>query len=113
MALVWWEAYLDSITSFNEQLVIRWSSFKELLGDRFYPLGHHQKNTIEWFDFKKTKGKCVQEYTTKFKKRAILLGVTLKTNESLLKYIRGLHSYLHHTILLLKPMDLDENYVQE
>jgi len=30
-ALVWWEAYLDSITSFNEMPMTRWSAFKELL----------------------------------------------------------------------------------
>jgi len=55
-ALVWWEAYLDSNTSFEEVPMIRWSAFKELLRDQFYPLGHHQKQTMEWFDFKQAKG---------------------------------------------------------
>lgn len=111
-ALIWQEAYLDSITSFDEPLVIRWGTFKELLQDQFYPLGHHQKQTMEWFDFKQSRGQSVQEYTIKFKKRATLSGVSLKIDEILLKYIRGFHSYLHHTILLFKPMNLDEVCVQ-
>jgi len=54
--LVWWEAYLDSITSFVEALVKRWRAFKELLQDQFYPLSHHQNQTMEWYSFRKAKG---------------------------------------------------------
>lgn len=67
---------------------------------------------MEWYNFRKVKGKSVQGYTIKSKKRATLLGVSLKIDEILLKYMGGLHSYLFHTILLFKPTDLDEVCVQ-
>lgn len=67
---------------------------------------------MEWFDVKQVKGQSVQDYTTKLKKRATLLGVSLNIDESLLTYIGGLHSYLHHTILLFKLTNLDEVCIQ-
>jgi len=67
---------------------------------------------MEWYHFKNSRGQSVQEYTTKFKKRATLLSDSLKSNACLLKYIGGLHSYLCHTILLFKPMNLDEVCVE-
>lgn len=41
-----------------------------------------------------------------------MLGVDLQTQETLLKYIGGLHSYLRHTILMFNPTSLDEVCVQ-
>ena len=41
------------------------------------------------------------------------MGIPLYTQETLLKSIQGLHSYLHHTILLLNHTNLDEVCVQE
>lgn len=38
--------------------------------------------------------------------------VPLKSQETLLKYVGGLHSYLHHTILLFNPSNLDQVCVQ-
>jgi len=67
---------------------------------------------MEWFDFKQEKGQIIQVCITKFKERATLLGVSLNIDEILLKYIGGLHSYLYHTILLFKPTNLDDVYVQ-
>jgi hypothetical protein len=40
------------------------------------------------------------------------LGIPLDTQETLLKYIGGLHSYLRHTILMFNPASLDEVCVQ-
>jgi hypothetical protein len=40
------------------------------------------------------------------------LGIPLYTQETLLKYIGGLHSYLKHTILMLNPSNFDEVCVQ-
>ena len=45
-------------------------------------------------------------------KRALLLGVNLNSQDTLLKYIGGLHSYLKHTILMFNPNNLDEVCVQ-
>jgi hypothetical protein len=41
------------------------------------------------------------------------LGIHLYTQETLLKYIGGLHSYLKHTILMLNTSNFDEVCVQD
>ena len=45
-------------------------------------------------------------------KRALTLGISLDSPETLLKYIGGLHSYLKHTILMFNPTSLDDVSVQ-
>jgi hypothetical protein len=40
------------------------------------------------------------------------LGIDLSSQETLLKYIGGFHSYLRHTILMFNPTNLDEVCVQ-
>ena len=41
-----------------------------------------------------------------------MLGVYFQSQDTLLKYIEGLHSYLRHTILMFNPNNLDEVCVQ-
>ena len=41
------------------------------------------------------------------------MGVDLSSQDTLLKYIGGLHSYLRHTIIMFNPTNLDEVCVQE
>jgi hypothetical protein len=65
---------------------------------------------MDWQTLKQDKVKNVQEYTQEFRKRA--LAFHLYTQETLLKYIGGLHDYLKHTILMLNPTNLDEVSVQ-
>ena len=40
------------------------------------------------------------------------MGVNLNSQDTLLKYIGRLHSYLKHTILMFNPSNLDEVCVQ-
>ena len=61
---------------------------------------------------RKVKNQSVQEYTQIFRKKALNLGIPLYTQETLLKYIGGLHSYLKNTILMLNPSNFDEVCVQ-
>ena len=65
-----------------------------------------------WQKLRQGKGQNVQEYTYKFKKRALISGIPLYTQETLLNFIGGLHSYLHNTILMFNPTNLDEVCVQ-
>ena len=58
------------------------------------------------------KGQSVQSYTQEFRKRALTLGISLDSPETLLKYIGGLHGYLKHTILMFNPTSLDDVSVQ-
>jgi len=44
--------------------------------------------------------------------KALELGISLDTCETLLKYINNLHSYLQHTLLMFNPNDFDEVRVQ-
>ena len=71
-----------------------------------------QKSIMSWQKFRQLKGQIVQDYTQEFRKRALLLGVNLNPQDTLLKCIGGLHSYLKHTILMLNPSNLDEVCVQ-
>ena len=57
-----------------------------------------------WQMFRQDKGHRIQDYTHEFKKRAIALNVSLHTQETLLKYIGGMHSYLKHTLLMFNPV---------
>lgn len=67
---------------------------------------------MSWKNCIQLKGQIVQDYTQEFRKRALLLGVNLNSQDTLLKYIGGLHSYLKHAILMFNPNNLDEVCVQ-
>jgi hypothetical protein len=54
----------------------------------------------------------VQRFTQEFRSRSLVLGVDLSSQETLLKYIGALHSYLRHTILMFNPSNLEEVCVQ-
>ena len=55
----------------------------------------------------------MQKYTQVFRKKALTLGIPLYMQETLLKYIGGMHFYLKHTILMFSPSKFDEVFVQE
>eukprot|EP00253_Pinus_taeda_P034246 PITA_34246 len=67
---------------------------------------------MSWKTLRQLKGQSVQGYTQEFRKRALMLGISLDSPETLLKYISGLHSYMRHTILMFNPTSIDEVYVQ-
>ena len=71
-----------------------------------------QEEVMDWQSFKQGKGQSVQEYTQEFRKRAMILGVSLYTQDTLLKYIGGLQEYLKYTILIFNPTNIDEVSVQ-
>jgi hypothetical protein len=66
------------------------------------------KAIMDWKIFRQAKGKSVQSYTQEFRRRALILGIDLSSQEILLKYIGGLHNYLRHTIFMFNPTNLDE-----
>ena len=67
-----------------------------------------QQAMMDWQNLRKGKGQNVQEYTQEFRKRDLILGIPLYTQETLLKFIGGLHSYMCHTVLMFNPTNLDE-----
>ena len=71
-----------------------------------------QQAMMSWQTLHQLKGQSVQIYTQEFRKIALILGISLDSPETLLKYIGGLHSYLRHTILMFNPTSIDEVSVQ-
>eukprot|EP00253_Pinus_taeda_P020842 PITA_20842 len=67
---------------------------------------------MSWKTLLQLKGQSVQGYTEEFRKRALMLGISLESPETLLKYIGGLHSYMRHTILMFNPTSIDEVSIQ-
>ena len=67
---------------------------------------------MDWKNFRQLNGKSVRDYTHKFRRRALILGLNLYSQETLLNYIGGLHNYLRHTILKFNPTNIDEVFVQ-
>ena len=53
---------------------------------------------MNWQSFRQLKGQSVQDYTQEFRRRALLLGIDLHSQDTFLKYIGGLHNYLNITV---------------
>eukprot|EP00253_Pinus_taeda_P034565 PITA_34565 len=53
-----------------------------------------------------------KEYTTKFRKMAIILGISPKNPDVLLKYLGDLHRHLCDQVILFKPKTMGKAYVQ-
>jgi hypothetical protein len=111
-ALIWWESKTQEEIKKNGKILLSWNDFIIAIKKQFYPLAYKQKATMEWQNFKQAKGQNVQSFTQEFRRRALVLGVDLSSQETLLKYIGALHSYLRHTILMFNPTNLDEVCVQ-
>ena len=65
-----------------------------------------QQALMDWKNLRQAKCQNLQEYTQEFRKRALILGIPIDTQENLLKFIGGLHSYLCHTIIVFNPLDV-------
>ena len=111
-ALIWWESKTQEEIKKNGKILLSWNDFIIAIKKQFYPLAYKQKATMEWQNFKQAKGQNVQSFTQEFRRRALVLGVDLSSQETLLKYVGALHSYLRHTILMFNPTNLDEVCVQ-
>jgi hypothetical protein len=110
--LIWWEAKTQEDMKKHGKILTSWNDFIVAIKRQFYPLAYMQKATMDWQNFRQAKGKNVQRFTQEFRRRALVLGVDLSSQETLLKYIGALHSYLRHTILMFNPSNLDKVCVQ-
>jgi hypothetical protein len=110
--LIWWESKTQEDMKKHGKILISWNDFIVAIKKQFYPLAYKQKAIMEWQNFRQAKGQSVQSFTQEFRRRALVLGVDLSSQETLLKYIGALHSYLRHTILMFNPSNLDEVCVQ-
>ena len=101
--LIWWESRTRDDLKKSGKTISSWNDFVIALKQQFYPLAYMQQEMMNWQCLRQSKGQSVQEYTQIFRKKDLNLGIPLYTQETLLKYISGLHSYLKHTILMLNP----------
>jgi hypothetical protein len=106
--LIWWEAKTQEDMKKHGKVLSSWNDFIVALKRQFYPLAYMQKAIMDWKNFRQAKEQSVQSYTQEFRRRALILGIDLSSQETLLKYIGGLHSYLKHTILMFNPTSLYE-----
>jgi hypothetical protein len=110
--LIWWESKTQEDMKKHGKILTSWNDFIVAIKRQFYPLAYMQKATMDWKIFRQAKGQNVQSFTQEFRRRALVLGIDLSSQETLLKYIGALHSYLRHTILMFNPSNLDEVCVQ-
>ena len=106
--MVWWEGRTQADMKKHSKILFFWSEFVSAIKKQFYPLAYMQQAMMSWKTLRQLKGQSVQGYTQEFMKRALILGISLDSPETLLKYIGGLHSYLKHTILMFNPTSIDE-----
>jgi hypothetical protein len=111
-ALIWWESTTEEDMKKHGRFLSSWNDFIVAIKSQFYPLAYMHKAIMNWKNFRQAKGKSVQSYTQEFRRRDLILGIYLSSQETLLKYIGGLHSYLRHTILMYNPTNIDEVCVQ-
>jgi hypothetical protein len=111
--IIWWERKTKYDLNKNGKTISSSNDFMTYLQKQLYPLAYMQQEMMNWQSLRKNKGQSVQEYTQIFHKKELNLGIPLYIQETLLKYIGGLHSYLKHTILLVNPYNFDEVYVQD
>jgi hypothetical protein len=110
--LIWWESKTQEDMKKHGKILTSWNDFIVAIKRQFYPLAYMQKSTMDWQNFRQAKGQNVQSFTQEFRTRALVLGVDFSSQETLLKYIGALHSYLRHNILMFNPSNLDEVCVQ-
>jgi hypothetical protein len=106
--LIWWEAKTQEDMKKHCKVLSSWNDFIVAIKRKFYPLAYMHKAIMDWKKFRQAKGKNVQRYTQEFRKRSLILGIVLSSQENLLKYNGGLHSYLRHTIIMFNPTNIDE-----
>jgi hypothetical protein len=106
--LIWWESETQEDMKKHGKILTSWNDFIVAIKRQFYPLAYMKNATMDWKKFRQAKGKNVQIFTQEFRRRDLVLGVDLSSQETLLKYIRALHSYLRHTILMFNLSNLDE-----
>jgi hypothetical protein len=63
---------------------------------------------MEWKTLRQSKGQTVQSFTKEFRKKSLALNNPLDSYETLMKYIGALHTYIHHTLLLFNPTNIDK-----
>jgi hypothetical protein len=82
--------------------------FKTLIKSQLYLIEYVKDQWIQWKYFMRRQGQSKQEYTTEFTNMAIMMGISPKNPDVLLKYLGGLQSHLRKKVMLFNPRKMDE-----
>ena len=66
----------------NGKVLSSWNGFVAALRRKLYSLAYMQKYIMDWQNFRKLKGQSVQSYTQEFRRRALILGVDLSSQDT-------------------------------
>ena len=86
--------------------------FQTIINSQFYPIRYVDDQWIWWHYFRQKASQSVQEYTIEFRKMAIMLHISPKNPNVLLKYLGGLQRHLREQVMFFKPKSVDEACVQ-
>lgn len=103
---------METLRLEGEPSVTKWEDLKTLIKSQFYHIGDVEEKWIQWNYFKKKPGQSVQEYTTKFRKMAIILGIPPKNVDVLIKYFGDLHRHLREKVMFFMPKSVDKAFIQ-
>jgi hypothetical protein len=103
-ALIWWNAYVQSRGFQN----LAWDGFKTLVRKQFYPVGYREARWRKWLFLKQYSEHTVQEYTTEFKRCALLLGVPMEDPDVFTKYMAGLNDQVRGYLKMYPILDIDD-----
>ena len=81
--LILWESKTRLDVKRKGKVISSWSKFLKALRKQFYPLGYMQQAVIDWQHLRQGKGQSIQEFTQEFRKKALALGISLDTRETL------------------------------
>jgi len=83
--LILWEGRTQADMRKHGKTISVWSEFVTAIKKQFYPLAYMQKSMMSCQTLRQLKGKSVQGYTQEFRKRALMLGISLDSPKTLLK----------------------------
>ncbi|GJT11122.1 hypothetical protein Tco_0858164 [Tanacetum coccineum] len=101
-ALAWWNAQLK-MTRDEE---ITWNEFKRLLRQEYYPMGYSQDRWSRWHNLRQQRGQSVQEYTTEFRRLAVMLGISTAYENVFTKYVAGLQRQIQNELRMYSLEDI-------
>jgi hypothetical protein len=78
----------------------------------FYLTGYEEHQQIVWHYFMMRQGQSIHEFMTKFRKRAIQMGVSLKSSDMLVNYFGSLLPHIHRQLMVFRLKTINEASIQ-
>ncbi|GJU61477.1 putative reverse transcriptase domain-containing protein [Tanacetum coccineum] len=102
-ALAWWNSQLKT-----KGEDVSWKEFTRLLRREFYPMGYSQDRWTQWHNLRQQRGQSVQDYTTKFHRLLVTLGISIDTKDVFAKYVAVLPQQIQTEMQLHTTKNISE-----